>query len=202
MYWIIVRDEVSWHSTRLQMSFNLILLLCGLLYHPFLHTLTSVVVSLSTLHAWVTHLWLQFWFIFLTVFILFFFSNYAAICRCRLLDIYFKPLTHSMQGVDGQCLSGHVLACKLLVVQLCPCMGVFFFFLCPVVAVPYLAWWIGYWVQKHYSIKHKYKGWGKSNISGSVQHELYYCQLHHTLYLCSECLSKQLLRTTWSVHYE
>lgn len=131
MYWIIVRDEVSWHSTRLQMSFNLILLLCGLLYHPFLHTLTSVVVSLSTLHAWVTHLWLQFWFIFLTVFILFFFSNYAAICRCRLLDIYFKPLTHSMQGVDGQCLSGHVLACKLLVVQLCPCMGVCFFFFMP-----------------------------------------------------------------------
>lgn len=135
MYWIIVRDEVSWHSTRLQMSFNLILLLCGLLYHPFLHTLTSVTVSLSTLHAWVTHLWLQFWFIFFVVFISFFFSNYAAICHCRLLDVHFKPLTHSMLGVDGQCLSGHVLACKLLVVQSCPCMGVFLF-QCPVVAVP------------------------------------------------------------------
>lgn len=72
---------------------------------------------------------------FLHCFYFIFFSNYAAICHCRLLDVHFKPLTHSMLGVDGQCLSGHVLACKLLVVQSCPCMGVFLF-QCPVVAVP------------------------------------------------------------------
>lgn len=85
---------------------------------------------------------------FLHCFYFIFFSNYAAICHCRLLDVHFKPLTHSMLGVDGQCLSGHVLACKLLVVQSCPCMGVFLFLM------PSGGSAFGCWVQEHYSKKH------------------------------------------------
>ena len=56
-----------WHSTqpfRMSLTWSSALqygLLCSC-------TLTTIVVSLSTLHAWIPHLWLQFWFIFFIVF--------------------------------------------------------------------------------------------------------------------------------------
>lgn len=82
---------------------------------------------LSTLHAWLPHLWLQSWF---HVFVCNFYTVMSTICRQRQSSL---NCSHSLTQckVDGQ-----RLACDCMQFVTCPALylhGRLFFFFCPVV---------------------------------------------------------------------